>query len=207
MAGEYAGRLSNDGERLLIKNSNTNDIVDLTYNDQIPWPTAADGTGPSLVLTGETANDPLNWKENAMNGGRPGYPDATVSSKFNEWKETNQITDNLGDNDADGLINLIEYAFNTNPNIAEPLASPSAKVTSVGGKQFLEITYTENIQATDADIKLQLSHDLKDWNSDSQMEIISETISDDNKTKTIRVRTSDPISSSKDTYFRFNISL
>ena len=70
-----------------------------------------------------------------------------------------------------------------------------------------EITYTENIQATDADIKLQLSHDLKDWNSDSQMEIISETISDDNKTKTIRVRTSDPISSSKDTYFRFNISL
>ncbi|MED6299903.1 MAG: lamin tail domain-containing protein, partial [Verrucomicrobiota bacterium] len=207
VAGEYTGRLSNDGERLFIKNSTTNNIVDFTYNDQVPWPTAADGTGPSLVLTGEMANDPLSWKENAVKGGRPGYPDATVSSGFNQWKETNQITDNLGDNDRDGIINLIEYAFNTNPNIAEPLANPRAKVASVGEKQYLEITYTENIQATDADIKIQLSHDLKDWNSESQMETISETISDDKKTKTITVRTSDPISSSKDTYFRFNISL
>jgi len=207
VAGEYTGRLSNDGERLFIKNSTTNNIVDFTYNDQVPWPTAADGTGPSLVLTGETANDPSSWKENAVKGGRPGYPDATVSSGFNQWKETNQITDNLGDNDRDGIINLIEYAFNTNPNIAEPLENPRAKVASVGGKQYLEITYTENIQAIDADIKIQLSHDLKDWNSDPQMETISETISDDKKTKTITVRTSDPISSSKDTYFRFNISL
>ncbi|NCG27890.1 MAG: hypothetical protein GWP42_10165 [Verrucomicrobiales bacterium] len=207
IGGEYTGRFSNDGERLFVKNGATNDIVDFTYNDQAPWPIAADGTGPSLVLAGETPNNPLSWKENAVKGGQPGYPDGTVSSGFNEWKETNQITDNLGDNDADGLINLIEYAFNTNPNIAEPLANPRAKITIVEGKQFLEITYTENIQATDTDIKIQLSHDLKDWSPESQMEIIRETISDDKKTKTITARTSNPISSLKDTYFRFNISL
>jgi len=207
ITGEYTGRLSNDGERILIKNSAGNEIVNFTYNDQIPWPIAADGTGPSLVFTGEMPNDPSNWKENSLNGGRPGYPDGTLSTGFNEWKNANAITDNLGDNDADGLINLVEYAFNTNPNVAEPLAHPSAKAISVSDKQYLEITYTENILAVDADIKIQLSHDLQNWNLDQKMEIISETISEDKKTKTITVRTSDPITSSKGTYFRFNISL
>ena len=205
--GEYTGRLSNDGERLLIKNSTGNDIVDFTYNDQIPWPIAADGTGPSLVFTGETANDPSHWKENSLKGGRPGYPDGTISSGFNEWKETNEITDSLGDNDEDGLINLIEYAFNTNPNVAEPLKNPSAKAIKVSEKQYLEITYTENIKAIDANIKIHLSHDLKNWNLEPQMEIVSETISEDKKTKIITVRTSEPITSSKSTYFRFSISL
>ena len=152
-------------------------------------------------------NDPSNWKENSLNGGRPGYPDGTLSTGFNEWKNANAITDNLGDNDADGLINLVEYAFNTNPNVAEPLAHPSAKAISVSDKQYLEITYTENILAVDADIKIQLSHDLQNWNLDQKMEVISETISEDKKTKTITVRTSAPITSSKGTYFRFNISL
>ena len=142
-----------------------------------------------------------------MKGGRPGYHDGTTTSGFNEWKETNEITDSLGDNDEDGLINLIEYAFNTNPNVAEPLKNPSAKAIKVSEKQYLEITYTENIKAIDANIKIHLSHDLKNWNLEPQMEIVSETISEDKKTKTITVRTSEPITSSKSTYFRFSISL
>jgi len=58
--GEYPGTLQNDGERLrLIRMSDGLLVDEVRYGDQPPWPTAADGQGPSLQLI-----DPLqdNWR-------------------------------------------------------------------------------------------------------------------------------------------------
>ena len=63
---EYSGRLSNDGETVQLLDADGGDIRHFAYNDQLPWPTAPDGDGFSLVLMRPATNpdhaDPANWR-------------------------------------------------------------------------------------------------------------------------------------------------
>jgi hypothetical protein len=68
IAGQFRGRLRNDGETLsLVKLGSAPDtdvVVDqVTYEDLAPWPAAADGQGPSLQLVdaGQDNRRPANW--------------------------------------------------------------------------------------------------------------------------------------------------
>jgi hypothetical protein len=71
--------LDNNGERLtLLKpNAPADDppfpLDSLRYNDKTPWPTEADGSGPSLerAVSSAFADEPLNWRT-ARDGGSPG---------------------------------------------------------------------------------------------------------------------------------------
>ena len=61
--GAYGFRLSNNGETILLKN-NSGELEDLVqYDDQAPWPEAANGTGPSLQLIAPDLenNHYANW--------------------------------------------------------------------------------------------------------------------------------------------------
>ncbi len=55
--------LGNGGELLQIKNSNGDLISEVQYDDNAPWPTSADGSGPSLELLNPEGvlNDGTNW--------------------------------------------------------------------------------------------------------------------------------------------------
>lgn len=69
----YSGNLSNGGETVTLSNGTT--IVDtVTYADADPWPTAPDGTGPSLELRGLSLDNtvPENWGPSTVGGGTPG---------------------------------------------------------------------------------------------------------------------------------------
>ena len=69
--GPFAGTLQDSGERLELQSPDaptTNGVpyfaVDaVRYNDKLPWPSAADGLGPSLqrLDAGAYANEPTNW--------------------------------------------------------------------------------------------------------------------------------------------------
>ena len=66
--GVYAGKLDNDGETLRLAHVLGTPAVSVTYdavryNDKAPWPTAADGRGPSLQRRSDDAygNDPASW--------------------------------------------------------------------------------------------------------------------------------------------------
>lgn len=48
--GTYTGRLANSGETVTLQDNNLVEINSVTYDDTPPWPTTADGTGPSLAL-------------------------------------------------------------------------------------------------------------------------------------------------------------
>ncbi|NRB28267.1 MAG: CotH kinase family protein, partial [Roseibacillus sp.] len=76
VAGEFSGDLNNDGERLIITDSNGAVVLDLTYNDADPWPISADGDGYSLVLINPESqpdlNDPASWRTSASGHGNPG---------------------------------------------------------------------------------------------------------------------------------------
>jgi hypothetical protein len=71
--------LENEGEALRIEKPNTLPVEPLIqverirYNDKSPWPTEADGEGPSLERFAATqyGNDPINWRT-VTAGGSPG---------------------------------------------------------------------------------------------------------------------------------------
>jgi hypothetical protein len=77
VAGEYGGRLDNAGETLTLRYPSGQVLLSLTYDDDLPWPTGADGLGYSLVLRTLTSDpaDPWSWCASSALGGSPGAPE------------------------------------------------------------------------------------------------------------------------------------
>jgi hypothetical protein len=98
--GGYAGALDNAGEHLELSRPGqpataggaTPWIVvdDVGYGTETPWPSAADGAGPSLARFVAThyGNDVANWRASATVGGTPGAPNGvsplTATGEFVE---------------------------------------------------------------------------------------------------------------------------
>ena len=85
LGGVYNGRLSNGSEQITLINSLSMPFLSLTYSDQPPWPSVADGRGFSLVprLANPNANpkDPENWRSSGSVGGSPGRNDLPADIK------------------------------------------------------------------------------------------------------------------------------
>ena len=67
-----------DGEwTLRLRDELDSVLLEVTYNDQPPWPVAADGAGHSLVLARPSygEGDPQAWAASQRRGGTPGYFD------------------------------------------------------------------------------------------------------------------------------------
>jgi hypothetical protein len=89
--------LQNDGEALELRKPNDSPanpaiVVDrVRYNDQSPWPTEADGHGPSLERFPVSAygNDPVNWRT-VTPGGSPGragdFSSVIAIQRNSSWK-------------------------------------------------------------------------------------------------------------------------
>lgn len=84
IAGEFDGKLNNDGETVEIMDTWNGTIVAFTYNDGIGWPQAADGAGHSLVPAAWWAMEDQhagildiagNWRRSQTIGGSPGADD------------------------------------------------------------------------------------------------------------------------------------
>ena len=67
--GVYEGRLANQGETLTLAAGHGATVLSLTYSDQAPWPTKADGEGYSLVADGVSET---GYRASAAIGGTPG---------------------------------------------------------------------------------------------------------------------------------------
>ncbi len=61
VAGAYSGNFSNSSEQVVLRAANGTLIKQFTYRESAPWPTEADGDGPSLVL-----NSPLTNPDHAL---------------------------------------------------------------------------------------------------------------------------------------------
>ena len=74
--GVYEGRLANQGETLTLAAGHGAPVLSLTYSDQAPWPTKADGEGYSLVADGVSET---GYRASAAIGGTlPGSDPAGV---------------------------------------------------------------------------------------------------------------------------------
>jgi hypothetical protein len=128
VAGVFANgtRLSNGGERLTVVDGATNALVDLTYHDTYPWPESPDGQGPTLVLEDlRDPADPARWRASLLPGGTPGE----VTSLAEEWRRLHftaaeqrdlAVSGERADPDGDGLDNLLELAFGSDPRHPDP---------------------------------------------------------------------------------------
>ncbi len=79
--GPLAGSLSNSGGQVQLRNRAGALLLEIDYEDRMPWPVAADGAGHSLQLArpdyGEGAVDA--WSASTFRGGSPGRADPEIA--------------------------------------------------------------------------------------------------------------------------------
>lgn len=82
VAGVYEGGLDNSGETLRLIDRWGLVIQEFAYDDNAGWPTAADGTGPSLEAIDFRSDpgSPLHWRASAAPRGSPGFSGAGTPS-------------------------------------------------------------------------------------------------------------------------------
>jgi len=61
IAGQYAGRLANDGERIRLEDAVGQSILDFEYSDD--WHRTTDGRGDSLTIIDAANPDPHSWSQ------------------------------------------------------------------------------------------------------------------------------------------------
>ncbi len=109
--GPYHGTLQNNGELIELQKPDTPVIIQgqpfvpyitvdaVRYGDSSPWPSEADGSGPSLERVNVNAygNDAVNWRASLSAGGTPGNAsiwdgggDGQVWSSFGNWDTNNR---------------------------------------------------------------------------------------------------------------------
>jgi hypothetical protein len=81
-AGQISWGLDNSVDQVLLYDSNNTLIDSVSYSDTAPWPTAADGTGPSLELINPTFDNTLatSWAASAAAGGTPSAQNSAYAS-------------------------------------------------------------------------------------------------------------------------------
>ncbi|MEN8870475.1 MAG: FN3 associated domain-containing protein [Akkermansiaceae bacterium] len=202
---EYTGRLSNDGEQLLILGSGPDPVKDFTYNDQAPWPVNADGKGPTLVLIDATSNpdhtNPNNWIDSQNQGGSPGSgePDGL---NYDTWASSFDLQGApLDDDDGDQLLNFFEFLHGSNPVDSSDAPIPVATVQAleVDGltSDYLTLTFNKSF-GTIGTLTVEISSDLQNWSGDSSLTKVVSDIDNGNGTSTMTVRLAAPISPEQD---------
>lgn len=191
IAGAFLDNLKNSGEQITVIGATGQVLIDFAYSDQAPWPVDADGSGYSIVLNNPTSHpDPgigANWRSSAQMNGKPGYDDSfafTLSPS--------------GDDDGDGLLNLLEFAIGT-----DPLSPTSNRVLQIGQKDFtvngktesyLVLEYHRNLGAGNVKISLQTSADMLQWNSNDPRLLYLGGTNNGDGTDTVTYRSVLPVS-------------
>ena len=218
--GEFKGNLENGGERIEMKLKDGSIIRNFTYNDKTPWPEAADGEGYSLVLKNPSSNldhsIPENWASSRLLNGTPTFINEAKS--FLEWItlffsqeeiENGNMAQPKSDPDKDGYINLVEYAFNSSP-LKQSQISDFAEISkiSVDGNYYYAFSYDQRIDLKGLEIELEVSSDMKNWNSGVEyFKKISETFDAESGYVNKTFRSIETINSSSAQFFRMKIEL
>lgn len=164
VVGPYQGSLSNDGETVRLTDGLGENVMTFTYNDR--WFPASDGQGSSIAVADEAA-DPRGFS-NAM-AWLSVAPDGTRSTHFNAFQTSNfarEAYETTGaptaDPDGDGRSNWEEYAFGTNPMVADSVVISATTDSTANGRK-MRLRVKRRADAGDIDWNLQRGTDLEGW--------------------------------------------
>ncbi|MEM7383977.1 MAG: lamin tail domain-containing protein [Verrucomicrobiota bacterium] len=138
------GKLSNDGERVVVLDAGGRAIQDFTYNDAVDWPQASDGGGRSLEIVDSRAgySEAGNWNASVEEGGTPGGftllegGDADGDG-LTDTEEAALGTDPAkADSDGDGLADGLEISLGTDPLDASSTFVIDAESVTQEGDHF-----------------------------------------------------------------------
>lgn len=130
--GFFHGTLANAGETLTLRSADGGYLTSVAYDDQFPWPTAADGAGASLELVDPLANpsDPANWRASRIPGGTPGAASPAWAKPVVVISELMAADDGANNDPASG--DWIELA-----NLSRQPVSLAGWVLSDGSHRFV----------------------------------------------------------------------
>jgi len=189
--------LANGGEEIaVIAQDGVSDIQRFTYDDELPWPVAADGPGSSLVLIAPETNPdhslPSSWRASSAAGGSPGAGDGGGFSG-----------DPDADLDGDSISAWVEYALGTSDLVSSAQALPVASISSDGGDAYLTLSFQRNLDATDVRYSVEVGSDLAGWSDDT---IFVSTTDNGNGTATDVYRSNTPIGAEDRQFIRLRVS-
>lgn len=128
VAGEYSGNLNNGGEFIRLIAPDKTNIAAFRFQDGNSWPASADGVGYSLALKDPFARqnpgEGSNWVRSIDIHGSPG---AAFTLTYSQWQRfyfagaeppLNSMDQAGDDPDQDGVPNGTEFAFGTDPLVA-----------------------------------------------------------------------------------------
>jgi hypothetical protein len=82
--GEFKGKLSNSGEKIVVVSPLNDTLCVVDYNDALPWPSGADGEGYSIVPVDINPdyqqNNPELWRTSIYFQGSPGRDDVLTNN-------------------------------------------------------------------------------------------------------------------------------
>ncbi|MDB4354186.1 CotH kinase family protein, partial [Akkermansiaceae bacterium] len=216
--GTYPNSLSNGGEQVMLSFAVNTPIIDFTYETVAPWPTSPDGGGYSMVLVDPTSAPDhalaSSWTTGAIIGGTPGAEEPTATG-YDLWLSTNftsaqlanpNISGESADPDGDSLSNLLEYAFLTNPLIADINGPVLTGFTDVGDDTYLTLTYPQRDPAGDLTYLPQISEELETWNDGPSHLVELANTDQGNGSRLITMRSAFPVSDRTKQFVRVSIN-
>ena len=175
IAGQWedGDRLSNGGEQIKLSFGGGDPIIEFKYDDTDPWPSLADGSGPSMVLMNLNGQSdygsPESWKPSTSLEGTPGKDESGIVysnwqiDKFGEGEPVGSAY--MDDPDADGMVNVFEYALGSDPLDKSSVPEIQLKVIEDEGRQFIALEYKKINNRSDVTLGIERSFDLQQWES------------------------------------------
>ena len=137
IVGPAGGALDDSGERLTLERPSAATLgafvalESVRYNDKAPWPTTADGSGPSLQRIGSAALalEPTNWQGQGLTPGRANAANSaptvaiTAPAHLATFAAPGAFTFTVAAADADGSVVRVEF-YDGAVKIGEDTAAP-----------------------------------------------------------------------------------
>ena len=140
----------------------------------------------------------------------PGSKGSEAALNFEAWAISNgldQATSKTDDNDGDGIINLMEYALNSDPMNPSIESLPQIKIQVLDledePKKYITFTFTRQGQSSDLNYTVEFSKNLVDWKNDTA--VLESTNPNANGTVTEIWRAPLNIESTVQCYFRLKV--
>jgi hypothetical protein len=152
VAGEYVGKLANEGERVLLVDAWNGTIAEFEYGDGRGWPPSADGAGHSLVPLDSALPDepegslnwPGNWRASTYIGGSPGRDDPAPGAilQINEFMADGTQGDDWIElyNPTAASVSLADWYLSDNADDLKKWPLPVGSIPAHGYAVFDDIT-------------------------------------------------------------------